>query len=378
VALGVIALAGAYAIAHAVGSRRTAAMRAAEEAARTAVAAARAGGGSTWAPERLLAAERAWRDALADQRAAEARVWPVPDAAPVVEAFGAAERAAHEALALARERRSAASDAAASLIAAADAAVAASEVLAAKVHLGFERRLLVAQARAAVTEARVYAREGDFGRATVRAREAAALTVRVGDHAAAVAARYADADTLARWRRWKEETIAWSRREGRAAIVVSKEPHTLTLYVRGQAARTYRVDLGFNWIADKSYAGDGATPEGRYRVVERMKSGSIYHKALRLDYPNPEDRAEYARLRRSGAVSARQGIGGLIEIHGEGGRGRDWTNGCVAMTNPDIDDMFDRVGIGTPVTIVGNDSYGSIADLAVQRGTSTPVDGRRH
>jgi len=336
------------------------------------------GDATIWAPERLLAAERAWREALAEQRVEETRVWPVPDTARVVEAFASAESAAREAIALAREDRAAASDAAASLIAEAAAAVEASETLAATVHLGVERRALVAQARAALTEARVYAREGDFRNATLRARQAAALTVQVRDRAAAVAARYADADTLARWRRWKEETIAWSRREGRAAIVVSKEPHTLTVYESGEALKTYRVDLGFNWIADKAHAGDGATPEGRYRVVARMNNGaSIYYKALLLDYPSAEDRAEYARARRNGAVPASGGIGGLIEIHGEGGRGRDWTNGCIAMTNLDIDDMFDRVGVGTPVTIVGNDSYGAIADLAAQRGASTVVDGRR-
>jgi lipoprotein-anchoring transpeptidase ErfK/SrfK len=377
VAIGAVALAGAYGIAHVVGSRRAVVMRAAADAARTAVAAARAGDGSTWAPEGLLSAERAWRDALAEQRAEETRLWPVPDAARVVEAFASAERAGQEALALARARRLAASNDAASLIAKADAAVAASETLAATVHLGARRRALLAQARAAVTEARVYADEGDFGRATTRAREAATLVAQLRDHAAAVASRYADADTLARWRRWKEETIAWSRREGRTAIVVSKEPHTLTLYMRGQPVKTYRVDLGFNWIADKAHAGDGATPEGRYRVVERKSRASIYYKALLLDYPNSQDRAEYARAKRSGDVPASAGIGGLIEIHGEGGRGRDWTSGCVAMTNPDIDDLFSRVGIGTPVTIVGNDNYGAIADLAVQRGASTVVDGRR-
>jgi hypothetical protein len=48
----------------------------------------------------------------------------------------------------------------------------------------------------------------------------------------------------------------------------------------------------------------------------------------------------------------------LIEIHGEGGRGKDWTQGCVALTNSDIDDLFGRVAIGTPVTIVGGDGNG--------------------
>jgi lipoprotein-anchoring transpeptidase ErfK/SrfK len=378
VAIGVVAFAAAFTVAHVVGTRRLAVMHAAAEAARGAIAAARASDAGTWAPERLLAAEQAWGQALAAQRVEETRLWPVPRAARVVEAFAAAERAAREALVAAQQGRTAAAQSAESLIARASAAVEASETLATAVHLGVERRALVARARGALTEARVYAREADYGSASGRAQQALALTGQVSDHAAAVAARYADADTLARWRRWKEETIAWSRREGRPALVVSKEPHTLTLYVHGEALKTYRIDLGFNWIADKAHAGDGATPEGRYRVVARLNDGaSTYYKALLLDYPNAQDRADYARARRSGEVPASSGIGGLIEIHGEGGRGRDWTEGCIAVTNPDMDDVFARVGIGTPVTIVGNDSYGAIAELVVQRRTAPAASGPR-
>ena len=179
-----------------------------------------------------------------------------------------------------------------------------------------------------------------------------------------MAARYADAETIARWRRWKEETIAWSRREGRAAVVVEKEAHLLTLFNRGQPVKTYPVDLGFNWIADKSHAGDNATPEGRYRVVARHLGGaSIYYKALLLDYPNAEDRTRFSRARRSGELPPSAGIGGLIEIHGEGGRGRDWTRGCIALTNSDMDDLLAHVGVGTPVTIVGSDEHGAIAEF---------------
>ena len=101
-AIGVVALAVAWGIAHVVGSRRTAAMRAAAETARSAVTAARAAEAMTWAPDRLLAAEHAWRGALAAQRVEEARLWLVPDAPRVVEAFSSAERVARDALAQAR------------------------------------------------------------------------------------------------------------------------------------------------------------------------------------------------------------------------------------------------------------------------------------
>jgi hypothetical protein len=376
VAAGIAVLAAAYGVVHAVASRREIAVATAADAARTAIREARAADAAIWAPNELQDAERASREALTAQRIEEVRIWPIPAVDPVVAGYGAAERAARAALAVAQERRAMASAAAASQIEAANTLVSASEALASKLRVGKERRGLLAAARLAVEEARVYQRAGDYRNATVRALRAKELTAQVRDHAATVVARYADPDTVARWRRWKEETIAWSRREGRAAIVVFKEAHLLTLYVRGEPVGTYAIDLGFNWTADKSHEGDGATPEGRYRVVARMDNmASIYYKALLLDYPNADDRAEFKRARRNGDVPATARIGGLIEIHGGGGRSQDWTTGCVAVANGDMDDLFDRAGVGTPVTIVGNDDYGAIAEFATQQRGSA---GGRH
>ena len=348
-----------------IGSRRDAAMQAAAEAAAASINAARAADALTWAPDELVAAEGRYREALAAQRVEEARFWPIPDAERAGAAYAESERAARRALALARDRHAAAETTTAAMIDEARAAVSASAALASAIHVDTDRRRLLSRAQLALTEATVYQREGDLGRATVRARDAGDMAALVRNHAAAVAGRYADEQTLARWRRWKEETIAWSRRERRAAIVIAKEAHLLTLFVRGKPEKTYKVDLGFNWIADKSRAGDGATPEGRYRVVSR-KPVSAYYKALLLDYPNAEDRAEFNRARRSGDLPRSAGIGGLIEIHGDGGRGRDWTRGCVAVTNTDMDELFARVGVGTPVTIVGSDDFGAMAEFAVQ------------
>lgn len=351
--------------------RREAALQAAAESATAAIWEARAADAMTWAPEELLAAEAAWHEALSARVVEEARLWPLRDAARVGAAYADTERAARETLALAHTRRAAVSETTASMIEQASSAVATSAGPAAAIHLDTDRRSLLARAQLALTEARVYEREGDLGRATVRARDAQELAGQVRDYAAAVAARYADAQTLARWRRWKEETIQWSRRQGRAAIVIAKEARLLTLFFGGEPVRTYKVDLGYNWIADKSHAHDGATPEGRYRIVSRRSTGAFY-KALLLDYPNAEDRAEFNRARRSGDLPPSAGIGGSIEIHGEGGRGRDWTRGCAAVTNRDMDELFTRVGVGTLVTIVGSDDFRAIAEFAIQnrdRGT---------
>jgi murein L,D-transpeptidase YafK len=94
------------------------------------------------------------------------------------------------------------------------------------------------------------------------------------------------------------------------------------------------------------------------------KAASAFHKALLLDYPNAEDQVEFNRAQRTSQLPRTALIGGLIEIHGEGGQGRDWTRGCVALTNRDIDDLFARVAVGTPVVIVGGDGGdGIFSDL---------------
>jgi hypothetical protein len=371
VALAVAAVALVAAIAGAIhthASRREALMAAAAESARAAVADARAAGAAVWAPIELQDAEQASREALTAQRVEQTRLWPFPDADRVVERFGKAENGARTAKAVADERRSRAEASANTRVETAHRLVSASEALAAKLRVGKERRSMLAAARLAVEEARAYQRAGDYRSATVRALRAEELNAQVQDHAASVVERYADPETIARWRRWIDETVARSKREGRAAIVVFKEAHLLTLYHRGEAVATYNIDLGFNWTADKLHEGDGATPEGRYRVVARLgKSASIYYKALLLDYPNADDRAEFARARRTGGLPAGARIGGSIEIHGGGGRNQDWTEGCVALANGDMDLVFERAGVGTPITIVGSDEYGAIAEFAARR-----------
>ena len=367
VAAGVLVAAMAWGI-HTIAAGRESLMAAAAESARVAVADARAAGAATWAPQELQNAEQLSRDALTAQRVEQTRLWPIPSAARVVDAYGAAERAAKTAGTVAADLQAKASAAATAQIETAHRLVSASEALAERLRVGKERRSLLARARLAVEAARVYQRAGDYRNATVNAIRAEELNAQVQDHAAAAVARYADPATLARWRAWIADTVAWSRREGRVAIVVFKESHRLTLFHRGAAVATYDIDLGFNWTADKLHEGDGATPEGRYRVTARLgRKASIYYKALLLDYPNASDRAEFARARKSGDLPAGARIGGLIEIHGGGGRNQDWTSGCVALANDDMDRVFDRAGVGTPVTIVGSDEYGAIAEFADRR-----------
>jgi lipoprotein-anchoring transpeptidase ErfK/SrfK len=229
-------------------------------------------------------------------------------------------------------------------------------------HLGTYNRTLLQKSRIALTEARLIYDRGDYVEAATRAAEAGAQSRTVSQNAVKAAARYADASLVARWRRMIEETVGWSRSSGGTAIVVLKENHRVDLYDNGRVIRSYRADIGYRSIDPKRRSGDAATPEGRYRVTAK-KSASTYYRALALNYPNDEDRAEFARLRRAGQIPRGASPGGLIEIHGDGGRGKDWTKGCVALSNRDIDDLFPRVAVGTPVTIVGGDGQGVFAQL---------------
>lgn len=323
-----------------------------------------------WAPDATRAAETAVRAAEAEYIRQQAAFLPVRNFDAARAAFASAEDVARQALRLAsdeKERRRASS---ASAIDEAERVIAVTEAVAEAMHIaGYDQKLLRRSA-IAVEEARLHHRNENFDAAEDRAELAALQASRVTDRATRLAARFSDPGALRQWKSWIAETIAYSGRTGAPAIVVSKEAHTLTLYDNGRPVKTWRVELGFNSIRDKMHAGDNATPEGRYRITAKKGLGnSRYHKALLLNYPNDEDRAQFARMKRAGTIPRHVSAGSLIEIHGEGGRGKDWTNGCVALTNREMDDLFNRVGVGTPVTIVGSDGNGgTYTELARTRG----------
>jgi len=134
-------------------------------------------------------------------------------------------------------------------------------------------------------------------------------------------------------------------------IVVEKSKRTLTLMDRRKAVKTYKVALGGQPVGAKDRQGDHKTPEGIYSV-DAKNPNSQFYKALHISYPNQADRANARKL----GVSP----GGDVEIHGLGSkwgwlgakhRLTDWTDGCVALTNEEIDEIYPLVKVGTPVEI---------------------------
>ena len=134
-------------------------------------------------------------------------------------------------------------------------------------------------------------------------------------------------------------------------IIIVKSKRTMTLMKGGKVIKTYRVSLGTAPVGPKQIQGDHKTPEGNY-TISGKNPGSRFRLALRVSYPGPEDRA---RARKLGASP-----GGDIMIHGLGREfaslgllqwQTDWTDGCIAVTNEEIDEIFPMVPVGTRVEI---------------------------
>ena len=134
-------------------------------------------------------------------------------------------------------------------------------------------------------------------------------------------------------------------------VLVDKTARTLSLISQGKAFATYRVVFGGNPVGHKQQEGDSRTPEGRY-ILDFKKPDSAFHMALHVSYPNGQDTAQ-AKAR---GVSA----GGDIMVHGQK-NGPDWpsflkqrynwTDGCIALTNAEIEEVWQAVDAGTPIEI---------------------------
>jgi murein L,D-transpeptidase YafK len=134
-------------------------------------------------------------------------------------------------------------------------------------------------------------------------------------------------------------------------IVVIKGQHQMMLMQQDQIVKTYRVSLGRGSVAPKTREGDHRTPEGTY-IIDWRNPQSRFHRSLHVSYPNSKDRQ---RARDLGVAP-----GGDIMIHGLhhrlGWMGRfhrwvDWTDGCIAVTNSEMDQIWNAVPENTPIEI---------------------------
>lgn len=132
------------------------------------------------------------------------------------------------------------------------------------------------------------------------------------------------------------------------SIVVNKGSRSLFLLHDEDVLESYRVALGFAPVGPKRIKGDGRTPEGTY-VIDRRNPNSEFHLSVGISYPNEED---IARARAMG-----KSPGGDIFIHGQPNKSArrkkdgDWTAGCIAVKNREIEQIYAMVQLGTPITI---------------------------
>lgn len=134
-------------------------------------------------------------------------------------------------------------------------------------------------------------------------------------------------------------------------VVIEKSTRTLKLLAGSETYRTYFVALGGAPQGPKVQEGDQRTPEGVYSIVARQPR-SAFHKGLLISYPNEQDqaRAEALGVDPGGQIMI-HGLRNGYEWMGERHRRQDWTEGCIAVTNQEIEEIWQLVDIGTPVEI---------------------------
>ncbi len=134
-------------------------------------------------------------------------------------------------------------------------------------------------------------------------------------------------------------------------VVVTKSARTLILLAQGKVLRTYKVALGGSPIGAKEQEGDHKTPEGHY-LLDRRNPKSRFYKSIHVSYPNDQDkkRASERGVSPGGDIMVHglpNGFGWLGATH----RNMDWTDGCIAVTNAEMDEIWELVADGTPIEI---------------------------
>lgn len=134
-------------------------------------------------------------------------------------------------------------------------------------------------------------------------------------------------------------------------VLVLKKKRTLQLLRGDKVVKSYKVALGGDPVGPKRKQDDGKTPEGTY-VLDRRNAQGQFYKSIHVSYTNAEDRQKARRLGVSpGGDIFLHGIGKKYGWVGAAHTAHDWTNGCIAVTNEEIDEIWKLVKDGTPIEI---------------------------
>ena len=148
-----------------------------------------------------------------------------------------------------------------------------------------------------------------------------------------------------------EEKVFAVRMEPADNVLIEKQARRLTLLAKGEVIKTYAIALGGNPVGPKERAGDNKTPEGVYFIASR-NGNSSYHLSLQISYPNEQDkmRARERGVHPGGDImihGIKNGFSPVGALHAE----KDWTQGCIAVTNQEMEEIYKLVPNGTRVEI---------------------------
>jgi hypothetical protein len=216
-----------------------------------------------------------------------------------------------------------------------------------------ETRSRISKGKMLLQESEISYTKGQFLQANRKITDAEYLLTTSYDNATTNLKNYFKSFSV--WKNWADKTINESKKARDYSIIIDKFSRKCFIYLNGSKKYEFEAELGKNWVGDKRERGDKATPEGMYKITKKFDgSKTKYYKALLLDFPNEEDLIKFKSEIARGTLPASARIGGLIEIHGNGGKGIDWTEGCIALTDREMDVVFKIAKVGTPVTIVGS------------------------
>ena len=219
--------------------------------------------------------------------------------------------------------------------------------------LNSEIRNRISRGKLMLKEAEVLYNDGKYFQANRKVTDSEYLLTGSYEHASNDLKDYFQSYAL--WKKWIDKTLSDSRKTRSYSIIIDKFSRKCVIYRGGIKKYEFNAELSQNWVGTKRAKGDKATPEGMYKIARKFEKGKTkYYKALLLDYPNDEDKKRFKSEVESGTLPSSSKIGGLIEIHGEGGKGIDWTEGCIALTDKEMDIVYRIAKTGTPVTIVGS------------------------
>ena len=131
-------------------------------------------------------------------------------------------------------------------------------------------------------------------------------------------------------------------------IIINKNKREMVLFFNNKEIKHYKIVLGSNPIGSKTQAGDGKTPEGAYFISNKNERSS-FHLSLKISYPNADDIAQ-ANKRDVGDIMI-HGLPNWLWFIGSLHLLKDWTAGCIAVTNDEIEEIWKLVPIGTMIII---------------------------